>query len=94
MDEHTLSGHANIEGEQDFWGALVDYWAGSPQDVKQENITVIASDLAQEDTTEPTAETLETTPSKTSNQDSTTAQTEKVTENKTSREAETHTHGQ
>ena len=25
LDEHTPNGHVNIEGEQDFWGVLVDY---------------------------------------------------------------------
>ena len=63
LDEHTPNGHANMEGEQDLWGALVDYWAGSPQDVEQEDNTDTAIDLTQEDTTEPTAGTLETTPS-------------------------------
>ena len=91
LDEHTPNGHANMEGEQDLWGALVDYWAGSPQDVEKDDNTDTAIDLTQEDTTEPTAGTLETTPSQTFNQDSTTAQTEKVTEDKTPREEESHT---
>ena len=59
--------------------------------MEQEDNTVTAIDLTQEDTAGPTARTLETTPSQTPNQDSTSAQTEKVTADKTPREEESHT---
>ena len=91
LDEHPPNCHANMEGEQDLWGEIIDHWAGSPQDVEQEDNTDTAIDLTQEDNTAPTAGTLEITPSQTVNQDSTTAQTEQVTEDKTSREEETNT---
>ena len=90
LEEHTANDHLNIEGDQDVWGALVDFWAESPQDEEQAD-TVTAIDLTQEDTSGPTAGTLETTPSQTPNQDSTRDQTETVMADKTLREEETHT---
>ena len=50
LAEHTLNGPSTDKGDQDFWGALVDFWAGSPQDVEQEVDIVSEIDLTQEET--------------------------------------------
>ena len=91
LAEHTLNGPSTDEGEQDFWEALVDFWAGSPQDVEQEVDIVTAIDLTQEETAGPTTATSELTPSQTPNPDSNSAQTEKVTADKTKTDEEWHT---
>ena len=42
LEEHTANDHPNIEGEQDFWGALVYFWAELPQDEEQADTVTAA----------------------------------------------------
>jgi hypothetical protein len=78
LEEQTLDCPTD-EDEQDSWEALVEFWAGTSQDVDQEAEIVTATDLTQSDTARITTATSESEPVRTPATDSTRDQTEKVT---------------
>jgi len=78
LEEQTLDCPTD-EDEQESWEALVEFWAGTSQDVDQEAEIVTATDLTQSDTARITTATSESEPVRTLATDSTRDQTEKVT---------------
>jgi hypothetical protein len=88
LAEHTLDCLSTDEDEQDLWVTLVDFWAGTPQDVEQEADIVTATDHIQSATAGPTTATTETEPMQASTSDSTRAQAENIPTDRTDTDEE------
>ena len=78
------------EDEPVFWEALVDFWAGTSENEKQEADIVTASEPTQSDTARSTAAISEAETVRTSATDSTRALTENVSEEKSETEKAWH----
>ena len=88
LEEQTLDCLTD-EDDLDFWKTLVDFWAGTSENQKQEADTVTATKSTQSDTARSSAANSEAEPVRTS-ADSTRAQTEKVSEEKSETEEAWH----
>ena len=64
LEEQTLDCPTD-DDEQDSWEALVEFWAGTSQNVDQEAEIVTATDLTQSDTARITTATSESEPVRT-----------------------------
>ena len=71
LAEYTLDCLSADKDEQDLWEALVDFWAGTLQNVEQKVDIVTAIDRTQAETVRPTTATTESIPRQTTTSDNT-----------------------